>query len=114
MQVQVKNFRHQTFLNCPRSTVARSIQAPAALGFGISQQAFKKETNIGVAWVIPARATPTSKIPIKGSGSADEVRKVCIKRAGEFRPGLMLTHCTSTMPNSVCHDFVDTHAHIQR
>src|SRR5262245_28319677 len=71
------------------------MQAGAALGPGISQQAFKKETGVGVGCVIPARTAPTGKIPIEGSGSGDEVRKVCVKRVGEFRPDLMLTHCTS-------------------
>jgi hypothetical protein len=65
-----------------------SIQACAALASGVCQQAFKKETDIGVACVIPAGATPTSKIPIEGSGSSDEVRKGCVKRAREVRHAL--------------------------
>src|SRR5262249_21236219 len=77
--------------------VGPSIQAGAALAPGISQQAFKKETDIGVACVIPARATPTSKIPIEGSGSGDEVRKSCVKRAREVRPCLRLRHGISPM-----------------
>jgi hypothetical protein len=81
-----------TFRWGPRVKQHRSIQARAALASGISQQAFKKETDIGVACVIPARVTPTSKIPIEGSGSGDEVRKGCVKRPREVRPCLRLRH----------------------
>ena len=52
-----------------------SMQAGAALAPGVSQQGFKHAACIGVAGVIPARATPSGKIPIDGAGFGDEVRQ---------------------------------------
>jgi hypothetical protein len=71
------------------------MQAGAPLAPGIHEQAFKKETGIGVGCVIPARVTPPGEIPIDRAGFGDEVRKGCVKRAREVRPGFMLSHCMS-------------------
>ena len=51
-----------------------SMQASAALAPGISQQAFKHAAGSRVAGVIPARVTPSTKIPIDGAGFSDKVR----------------------------------------
>src|SRR5262249_57108832 len=72
--------------------------AGAALGPGVSQQAFKHAAGIRVAGVIPAREAPISKIPIGGAGFGNQVpnflvgRPVRIKRRQVHRP-LKLRHC---------------------
>jgi len=48
-----------------------SMQAGAALGSGVSQQAFKHAAGRRVAGVIPARVTPSTKIPIDSAGFGD-------------------------------------------
>jgi hypothetical protein len=70
----------------------RSMQAGAALAPRVSQQAFKHAVGSWVAGVIPARITPSIKIPIDGAGFRDYVRNsyqllgrpVCVKRARGF------------------------------
>src|SRR5262249_25614790 len=77
-----------------------SMQAGAALGSGVSQQAFKHAAGIRVAGVIPAREAPISKIPIGGAGFGNQLRNsyflvgrpVRIKRGQVHRP-LKLRHC---------------------
>jgi hypothetical protein len=49
----------------------RSMQARAAFGSGVSQQAFKHAAGSRVAGVVPARVTPISKIPMDSAGFAD-------------------------------------------
>jgi len=49
----------------------RSMQSGAALGYGVSQQAFKHAAGRRIGGVMPARITPSIKIPIDGAGFSD-------------------------------------------
>jgi hypothetical protein len=51
--------------------LARLIQADAALAPGVSQQTFEHAAGMRVAHVIPARTTPTIKIPFGSPGFSD-------------------------------------------